>query len=92
MFNPAFQSSVEHPLDDEWHGGSLAFTRHAFGLNASRRGEEVTQDEASGTSRPTFKTLPLDDEVQIPSHLREQMLPKHALAYAPFVFFATGQS
>ena len=43
-------------------------------MNASWRSEKVTQDKASGTTRPTFKTTTLDDEVQILPDLREQVL------------------
>jgi len=43
-------------------------------VNAGRRSEKVTQDKASGTPRPTFKTTPLDDKVQILPDLREQVL------------------
>jgi len=32
------------------------------------------QDKASGTPRPTFKTTPLNDKVQILPDVREQVL------------------
>ena len=38
---------------------ALVSHQHPFGVNAGRRSEKVTQDKASGTPRPTFKTQPL---------------------------------
>ena len=67
FFRALIEASAEQPKVRRF----LVSYQHAFRMNASRRGEEVTQDKASGTARPTFKTLPLYDEVQIPPHLRE---------------------
>src|ERR1700730_3616700 len=58
---------------------ALASYQCPFGVNASRRREKVTQDKASGTTRPTFKTPPLDNKVQILPHLREQVLLERLL-------------
>src|ERR1700730_4296684 len=43
-------------------------------MHVSWRSEKVTQDKASGTTRPTFKATPLQDNVQILPDLREQVL------------------
>ena len=71
------------PLVEEervWAQGRrfLAFYQHAFSMNASRRSEEVTKNEASGAARPTFKVAPLDDEAQILSHLFEAVFQRAA--------------
>ncbi len=52
----------------------LASYQRSFRINVSWRSEKATQDKASSTTRPTFKTTPLDDEVQILPNLREQLL------------------
>src|SRR5260221_7439341 len=52
----------------------LASYQRPFSVNLSWRSEKVTQDKASSTPRPTFKTAPLDDKVQILPDLREQVL------------------
>ena len=52
----------------------LAAYQRPFRINVSWRSEKLTQDKATRTPCPTFKTTPLYNEVQILPDLREQML------------------
>ncbi len=56
FFRALSEASPEQPKVRRF----LASYQHSFSMNTSWRGEEVTQDKASGTKRPTFKVAPLD--------------------------------